>query len=75
PRPWERPTPVSAPMSALHPVPPLSPVSSPALNGNGHPHPSDPRLASLATGTDAPSALLPWRDWDTWSEWAVTREE
>lgn len=76
PRPWERPTPVSAPMSAVRPlraVPPLSPVSPPALNGNGHP--SDPHLASLATGTDAPSALLPWRDWDTWREWALTHDE
>ncbi|HLZ20496.1 MAG TPA: hypothetical protein VKQ30_00015 [Ktedonobacterales bacterium] len=68
PRPWERPTPISMPVSAVRP--PWSPASS-GKNGQAPAQQPDPSAA----GAEAPSALLPWREWDTWRDWVGARED
>ncbi|MGH2514411.1 MAG: hypothetical protein ACRDHP_02040 [Ktedonobacterales bacterium] len=67
PRPWERTTPISMPISAVRVT------RTQALGEHGH-TPVEP-VAPLTARARTPSAQLPWDEWNTWGEWASAREE
>lgn len=76
PRPWERTTPISVPVSIVRPPSP-SPLSSHTRgwpDANATPLPTETE-ASLAAGLGAPAAQLPWDEWNTWRDWIAAREE
>lgn len=67
PRPWNKPTPISAPMSVVQAA------WSQALSANGHEHAQTP--TPLPVGAKTPAAQLPWDEWNTWREWAEAHDD
>jgi hypothetical protein len=71
PRSWERTTPISMPLTGVRAA------WSQALNGTTGANEHLPALYPVppTDSARAPSAVLPWREWDTWREWAAAARD